>query len=158
PCGVSGSCAADPSGCGQRVAKLAQMQGFPRDIVPEGSLAPPRGGVPRWSGTCPGWTCSFGRTPRRGVGPVRGSREARRATGGSSVKTEPAATMRGALAVPGVKGISQRAVLLGALADGESRIRGFGRAGDTESAIVVARAIGAEVIEDADEELRVRGV
>ena len=47
-----------------------------------------------------------------------------------------------------MKGISQRAVLLGALADGESRIRGFGRAEDTESAITVARAIGAEVIED----------
>ena len=73
-------------------------------------------------------------------------------------RIEPAASLRGAIAVPGVKGISQRAVLLGALADGESRIRGFGRAGDTESAITVARAIGAEVIEDGPEELRVRGV
>jgi 3-phosphoshikimate 1-carboxyvinyltransferase len=59
--------------------------------------------------------------------------------------------------VPGVKGISQRGVLLGALADGESRIRGFGRAADTESAITVARAVGAEVVEDGDE-VRVRGV
>src|SRR5262245_5592240 len=74
------------------------------------------------------------------------------------MKIEPAAAVRGAIAVPGVKGISQRAVLLGALADGESRIRGFGRAGDTESAIVVARAIGADVIEDGPDELRVRGV
>ena len=65
---------------------------------------------------------------------------------------------KGAIAVPGVKGISQRAVLLGALADGESRIGGFGRAADTESAITVARAIGAEVREDGPEELRVRGV
>ena len=74
------------------------------------------------------------------------------------MKIAPAAHVRGAIAVPGVKGISQRAVLLGALADGESRIRGFGRAGDTESAITVARAIGAEVIEDGPEDLRVRGV
>jgi 3-phosphoshikimate 1-carboxyvinyltransferase len=74
------------------------------------------------------------------------------------VKIEPAAHVRGAIAVPGVKGISQRAVLLGALADGASRIRGFGRAADTESAITVARAIGAEVIEDGPDELRVRGV
>ena len=43
------------------------------------------------------------------------------------MKVEPAAAIRGAIAVPGVKGISQRAVLLGAITDGTSRIRGFGR-------------------------------
>ncbi|HEY3920515.1 MAG TPA: 3-phosphoshikimate 1-carboxyvinyltransferase, partial [Gaiellaceae bacterium] len=74
------------------------------------------------------------------------------------MKVEPVASLRGAMAVPGVKGISQRAVLLAALADGESVIRGFGRAADTESAITVARAIGAEVIEDDHETVRVRGV
>ena len=42
------------------------------------------------------------------------------------MKVAPAASLVGAVAVPGVKGISQRAVLLGAIADGESRIRGFG--------------------------------
>ena len=36
--------------------------------------------------------------------------------------------------MPGAEGISQRAVLLGAIADGESRIDGFGRAADTETA------------------------
>jgi 3-phosphoshikimate 1-carboxyvinyltransferase len=74
------------------------------------------------------------------------------------MKVEPAASLRGAIAVPGVKGISQRAVLLGAVADGESRISGFGRAADTESAITVARGIGAEVVEDGPEEIRIRGV
>jgi 3-phosphoshikimate 1-carboxyvinyltransferase len=73
------------------------------------------------------------------------------------MKVEPAASVRGAIAVPGVKGISQRAVLLAAVADGESRISGFGRAADTESAITVARSIGAEVFEDGDE-IRVRGL
>ena len=34
-------------------------------------------------------------------------------------------------------------VLFGALADGESEIRNFGRAADTESAISVARQLGA---------------
>jgi len=67
------------------------------------------------------------------------------------MRVEPAAAVRGAIAVPGVKGISQRAVLLGAVADGASRIRGFGRAADTESAIHVARALGARVDEDGDE-------
>src|SRR4051794_19996853 len=73
------------------------------------------------------------------------------------MKVEPAAALRGAIAVPGVKGISQRAVLLGAIADGESRIRGFGRAADTESAVHLARALGVEVDEDGDE-LTVHGV
>jgi 3-phosphoshikimate 1-carboxyvinyltransferase len=73
------------------------------------------------------------------------------------MKISPAAVVEGAIAVPGVKGISQRAVLLGALADGESTIRGFGRAGDTESAIAVVRALGVEVAEDGDL-IRVQGV
>ncbi len=57
-----------------------------------------------------------------------------------------------------MKGISQRAVLLGAIADGESRIEGFGRAADTETAISVVRQLGAEVDEDGPETVRVRGV
>jgi 3-phosphoshikimate 1-carboxyvinyltransferase len=73
------------------------------------------------------------------------------------MRIEPAASIEGAIGVPGVKGISQRAVLLGAIADGESRIRGFGRAGDTESAISVVRSLGVEVLEDDEETLRVRG-
>src|SRR5581483_11720963 len=74
-----------------------------------------------------------------------------------AMRIEPAVSLVGAAAVPGVKGISQRAVLLGAVADGESRIGGFGRAADTESAIAVARAVGAEVDELGDDVVRVRG-
>jgi 3-phosphoshikimate 1-carboxyvinyltransferase len=73
------------------------------------------------------------------------------------MKVEPAASVRGAIAVPGVKGISQRAVLVGAIADGESRIRGFGRAEDTESAIHVVRALGVRVDDDGGDEIRVHG-
>ena len=51
------------------------------------------------------------------------------------MKIEPATAIEGAIAVPGDKGISQRAVLLGSIADGESRIEGFGRSADTESTI-----------------------
>ena len=39
------------------------------------------------------------------------------------MKVEPAASIEGAVAVPGVKGISQRAVLLGAIADRSGRKR-----------------------------------
>jgi 3-phosphoshikimate 1-carboxyvinyltransferase len=73
------------------------------------------------------------------------------------VKVEPAASVRGAIAVPGVKGISQRAVLLGSVADGESEIRGFGRAEDTEAAIHVVRGVGAEVDDGGGDVVRVRG-
>jgi len=73
------------------------------------------------------------------------------------MRVEPAIEIRGDVAVPGVKGISQRAVLLGAVADGESVIRGFGRAADTESAIAAVRALGVEV-EDVDVDVvRVHG-
>jgi 3-phosphoshikimate 1-carboxyvinyltransferase len=73
------------------------------------------------------------------------------------VKVEPAASVQGAIAVPGVKGISQRAVLIGAVADGESEIHGFGRAEDTETAIDLVQALGAEVEDDGVETVRVRG-
>lgn len=70
---------------------------------------------------------------------------------------EPAVSVRGALEVPGVKGICQRGVLLGAIADGETELRGFGRAADTESAISVARQLGAEVVDVSEDVVRVRG-
>src|SRR5205823_5372676 len=73
------------------------------------------------------------------------------------VTVEPAAAVVGAAGVPGNKGSSQRAVLLGAVADGESRIRGFGRAADTLSAVEAARALGAEVTDNGDDDIRVRG-
>ena len=72
------------------------------------------------------------------------------------MKIDPAAAIEGAVAVPGVKGISQRAVLLGAVCEGQSVIRGFGRSADTETAISVARQLGAEV--EGDEEIHVLGL
>ncbi len=71
---------------------------------------------------------------------------------------EPAAELRGDLAVPGVKGICQRAVLLSAIADGVSEIRGFGHAADTDAAVDAVRQLGVEVTEPDDGTLRVRGV
>src|ERR687897_1276777 len=73
------------------------------------------------------------------------------------MKVEPAASIDGAIAVPGVKGISQRAVLLGGLTDGVNEIRGFGRAADTEAAISVVRQLGVEVEDDGGETVRVHG-
>jgi 3-phosphoshikimate 1-carboxyvinyltransferase len=69
---------------------------------------------------------------------------------------EPVAALEGHFAVPGDKSISHRALLVGAIADGETRIRGFGRSDDTESTLRAVRALGAEV-HDA-ETVTVKGV
>ena len=54
--------------------------------------------------------------------------------------------------------IEPAASIEGAIADGESRIDGFGRAADTETALSVVRQLGAEVDDDGSETVRVRGV
>jgi len=69
------------------------------------------------------------------------------------VRIEPAARVAGHVAVPGDKTISHRAVLFGALSEGPTRVRGFGRSGDTESTIAAVRALGAYVDDSSDDEL-----
>jgi 3-phosphoshikimate 1-carboxyvinyltransferase len=69
---------------------------------------------------------------------------------------EPAVAVRGDIAVPGDKSISHRALLLGAIADGESEIDGFGASKDTLSTAAAVRALGAEVAIDG-ERVRVAG-
>jgi 3-phosphoshikimate 1-carboxyvinyltransferase len=73
------------------------------------------------------------------------------------LRIEPAVAVVGHVAVPGDKSISHRGVLLGAIAEGETRVRGFGRAGDTEATIGAVRALGVSVDELADDELVVDG-
>jgi 3-phosphoshikimate 1-carboxyvinyltransferase len=73
------------------------------------------------------------------------------------VNVEPASSVQGGVALPGDKSISHRAVLVSAIADGKSRIAGFGRSGDTESTIAAVRALGVEVEEEGDR-LRIAGV
>jgi 3-phosphoshikimate 1-carboxyvinyltransferase len=69
----------------------------------------------------------------------------------------PARSLVGHIAVPGDKSISHRAVLVGAIAEGETPIHGFGRSLDTERTIAAVRALGVEVAEEAVDELRVGG-
>jgi len=73
------------------------------------------------------------------------------------VRIEPATAVIGHVAVPGDKSISHRAVLLGATAKGDTHVRGFGRAGDTQASIDAVRALGIEVEDLADDELIVHG-
>ena len=73
------------------------------------------------------------------------------------MKFEPTAAVRGHVGVPGDKSLSHRALLLGAVADGETRIAGFGRSGDTESTLAAVRALGVRVYEADAGTLRVFG-
>ena len=70
---------------------------------------------------------------------------------------EPVARLVGHLAVPGDKSISHRAVLIGALCEGETYVSGFGRSADTEASIGAVRALGIDVYEHGDDTLRIFG-
>jgi 3-phosphoshikimate 1-carboxyvinyltransferase len=70
---------------------------------------------------------------------------------------EPASAVEGDIAVPGDKSISHRALLLGAIADGESEIDRFGASKDTLSTAAAVRALGAGVEVEGDR-VRVAGV
>ena len=73
------------------------------------------------------------------------------------MRFEPVPALVGHAAVPGDKSISHRAVLIGAIGDGETRIAGFGRSADTESTVAAVRALGVEVDEHDFDTLTVHG-
>ena len=73
------------------------------------------------------------------------------------MKVEPAGTLVGHIAVPGDKSISHRAVLIGAVCEGDTHVRGFGRSGDTQSTVDAVRSLGIEVDDVFDDELVVKG-
>src|SRR6476646_11400587 len=73
------------------------------------------------------------------------------------MKIEPVARLEGHIAVPGDKSVSHRALLIGALCDGEVRVRQWGRSGDTESTLAAVRALGVRVDEEDVDTLVVHG-
>ena len=64
---------------------------------------------------------------------------------------EPARRLRGELRVPGDKSITHRGLLLGAQANGRSRLRTPGLGADTRASANLVRALGAEVVMEKDE-------
>lgn len=68
----------------------------------------------------------------------------------------PGTAFAGTLAVPGDKSISHRALLFGALAEGETTIAGFLASEDTHATAGCLRAMGVEIVEG--ELVRVTGV
>ena len=69
---------------------------------------------------------------------------------------EPARRLRGELTVPGDKSITHRGLLLGAQADGRSRLRNPGLGADTRASAALVCALGAEVTLDRHE-VRIEG-
>ena len=80
-----------------------------------------------------------------------------RADPGPAMLARPARSIGGTALIPGDKSISHRAVLLGAVADGVTSVRGFLRGEDCLGALAAMRAMGVS-IEETLTELRIHGV
>jgi 3-phosphoshikimate 1-carboxyvinyltransferase len=63
----------------------------------------------------------------------------------SCLTIQPSGPLRGRARVPGDKSISHRALMFGALADGDSRIEGFLPSGDCQATLDCLRALGVEM-------------
>jgi 3-phosphoshikimate 1-carboxyvinyltransferase len=70
---------------------------------------------------------------------------------GMPVDVAPSAALRGELALPGDKSISHRALMLGLLATGQTRIKGAADGGDVRSTAGIVAALGAEVSRSSGE-------
>jgi 3-phosphoshikimate 1-carboxyvinyltransferase len=70
----------------------------------------------------------------------------------------PGGSVDGEIRVPGDKSISHRAVMLGALADGETVVRGFLQGDDALATVAAFRALGVPIDGPRRGELRIRGV
>src|SRR3954469_12206837 len=75
-----------------------------------------------------------------------------------SLQIESSARLSGRVTVPGDKSISHRALMLSALAVGESRIEGLLEGEDVLATAAAMRAMGAEIVRGADDVWRVHGV
>jgi 3-phosphoshikimate 1-carboxyvinyltransferase len=74
------------------------------------------------------------------------------------MRIEPVPALVGHVAVPGDKSISHRAVLVGAMCEGVTRVSGFGRSADTESTIAAVRTLGVRVDDEDVDTLGVHGM
>lgn len=74
----------------------------------------------------------------------------------NSITIQPAASVRGEIAVPGDKSISHRSIMLGAIANGVTTVRGFLRGEDNMSTMHAFRAMGVD-IDDDGETIRITG-
>lgn len=69
---------------------------------------------------------------------------------------QPARSIRGEISVPGDKSISHRSIMLGSIAQGETRVRGFLRGEDNLATLNAFRSMGVD-IDDDGETLSIKG-
>jgi len=67
-----------------------------------------------------------------------------------SITIQPAASVRGEIVVPGDKSISHRSIMLGAIANGVTTVRGFLRGEDNMSTMHAFRAMGVDINDDGE--------
>ena len=66
----------------------------------------------------------------------------------TDITIKPAASVKGEITVPGDKSISHRSIMLGAIANGSTSVRGFLRGGDNMATMGAFRAMGVEINDD----------
>jgi len=75
----------------------------------------------------------------------------------SELIVQPGGPLRGRVEVPGDKSISHRALLLGAIAQGASRVDNFLPSADCQATLQAVRALGIEVEENSPTSLTIQG-
>ncbi len=70
----------------------------------------------------------------------------------------PGGSLQGTLQVPGDKSISHRSLMLGAIAEGETRVSGFLAGEDTLATMRAMRAMGVDIEQLSSHDLRIQGV
>ena len=80
------------------------------------------------------------------------------AAGTRSYRAAPVSRIGGSLSVPGDKSISHRALLLGAVGDGRTRITGFLESEDCQATLGALRALGVRIERPGANEVVITGV
>ncbi len=75
-----------------------------------------------------------------------------------SYRVQPQGRLRGRLPVPGDKSISHRAIMLGAIAEGGTEVRGFLEGEDSLATLAAFRAMGVQIEGPEDGRVRIQGV
>ena len=68
----------------------------------------------------------------------------------NSITIKPAASVKGSITVPGDKSISHRSIMLGAIANGITTVRGFLRGEDNMSTMHAFSAMGVDIVDDGE--------
>jgi 3-phosphoshikimate 1-carboxyvinyltransferase len=68
----------------------------------------------------------------------------------TTITIKPAASVQGEITVPGDKSISHRSIMLGAIANGTTSVRGFLRGGDNMATMGAFRSMGVRIDDDGE--------